>query len=263
MPDLLNIVTSSEKRKRLLIMLMSGPRSWDEIRETLQVTSTGMLPQIKILIESDLVQKDRDRYSLTDIGKSITHHLVPFVQVIDFFGHLKDYLSDHDFSVLPLHFRLSIGDIGNVLVNEVETANIFVPHKDFLDNIRNSRSVTGISPVMYPSYPAFFVERAREGTDVLIVMTRSIFHRVRDEYQDELNEGLNLPNLQIYVSDEEIRFACIATDSYLWLSLFTKNSIYDPKTELISYDPSARQWGERLVHSYLDCSKRITRDLVR
>ncbi|MFA5294671.1 MAG: winged helix-turn-helix domain-containing protein [Methanoregulaceae archaeon] len=262
MADLLSIVTSSDKRKNLLVLLQSGPSTWEEIRDTLQVTPTGMLPQIKILIERGLVGKDRDGYYLTDIGTSVARHLIPFIQVTDVFDRLKGYLSDHDFSVIPPPFQHCIGDIGHVLVNEVKTADIFVPHKDFLDNIRTSKRVTGISPVMYPSYPAFFVDRAREGMDIDIVMTPAIFSRLRDEYRAEVVEGLDLSNLHLYVSEEDIRFACIATDKYLWLSIFTWNGIYDPKTELISYDPSARQWGERLVHSYIDSSREISRDQV-
>lgn len=263
MTDLLGIVTSSDKRKNLLVMLQSGPQSWEEIRNTLQVTPTGMLPQIKILMERGLVGKNRDIYYLTDIGKSVARYLVPFIHVVDLFDQLKGYLWDHDFSAIPPSFQLCIGDIGNVQVNEVAMADIFVPSKEFLENIRTSRSVYGISPVLYPSYPAFFVDRAREGLDIAIVMSRSIFDRIKDEYRDELVEGLNLPNLQLYVSEEDIRFACIATDRYLWLSLFTRNGIYDPKTGLISYDVSARLWGQRLVHSYIERSQKITLDLIR
>ncbi len=68
MADLLRTVTSSDKRRNLIVMLDSGPRSWDQIRDTLQVTSTGMLPQIKILMDKGLVRKEKNRYCLTDIG---------------------------------------------------------------------------------------------------------------------------------------------------------------------------------------------------
>ena len=260
MADLLRTVTSSDKRKNLLVMLDSGPRSWDQIRDALQVTSTGMLPQIKILIDRGLVRKEKDRYCLTDLGQTVAHSLVPLVRVTDVFDTLEGYLPDHDFSVLPASFRHCIGDIAGVRVTEVETAEVFEPHQTFLNNLANAQCIFGIVPVLYPSHSTFFVNLAREGIEVSIVMTQAIFNRVRDEHQDELNEGLNLPNLHFYLSDEDIRFACVATDRYLWLSLYTKSGIYDPKKELISYEPSARQWGERLVRYYQDRSRNITLD---
>jgi predicted transcriptional regulator len=262
MADLLRTVTSSDKRKNLLVMLDSGPRSWDQIRDALQVTSTGMLPQIKILRDRGLVRKDKDQYYLTDIGQSVAQSLVPLVKVTNVFDTLEGYLSDHDFSVLPASFRQCIGDIAGIRVTEVETAEVFEPHQTFIDNLANAQWVFGIVPVLYPSHSTFFVDLAGVGFEVTIVMTHAIFNRVRDEYRDELYKGLNLPNLHFLVSDEDIRFACVATDRYLWLSLFTKGGIYDPKKELISYEPNARQWGERLVRYYQIKSWEVTRDHI-
>jgi predicted transcriptional regulator len=261
MADLLRTVTSSDKRKNLLVMLASGQRSWDEIRDALQVTSTGMLPQIRILVDRGLIRKEGDKYCLTDIGQSVAHFLVPLVRVTDLFDNLEGYFADHDFSVLPSPFRLCIGDITGVRVNEVRTAEVFEPHQKFLDNIVNSRWVAGISPILYPSYPAFFVNRAREGKEVTIVMTRAIFNRIRDDYQEELARGMSLPNFHLYVSDEDIRFACIVTDRDLWLSLFTRSGIYDSRTELLGCDLPARQWGERLVRYYQDRSRKVACDM--
>ena len=260
MGDLLHTVTSSEKRKNLLVMLDSGPRSWDQIRDALQVTPTGMLPQIKILMDRGLVRKEKDWYSLTDIGQTVAHSLVPLVRVTDVFDTLEGYFSDHDFSVLPASFRHRISDLEGIRVIESETAEVFEPHQTFFDNLANAQWVFWIAPVLYPSHSTFFVNLAREGIEVSIVMTHALFNRVRDEHRDELKEGLNLPNLHLSVSDEDARFACIATDRYLWLSLFTRYGIYDPKTELISYDPSARDWGEQLVRYYQDRSRIVTLD---
>ena len=262
MADLLRTVTSSDKRRNLLVMLDSGPRSWDQIRDTLQVTSTGMLPQIKILMDKGLVRKEKYRYCLTDIGQTVAHSLVPLVRVTDVFDTLEGYLPDHDFSVLPASFRHCIGDIAGVRVTEVETAEVFEPHQTLIDNLANAQLVFGIVPVLYPSHSTFFIDLARGGMEVSIVMTRLIFNRVRDESLDELNEGLKLPNLHLYVSDEDIRFGCIATDTYLWLSLYTKSGIYDPKKGLISHEPSARQWGEQLVRYYQDRSLKVIQDQV-
>ena len=42
MSDLLSIISASDKRRNLLILLRSGPKEWDEINRIFKVTSTGM-----------------------------------------------------------------------------------------------------------------------------------------------------------------------------------------------------------------------------
>ena len=70
MNDLLNVISASDKRRNLLILLSSGSREWDDIKRVLKVTSTGMLPQIKILEEEHLIERDGRTFSLTPMGSS-------------------------------------------------------------------------------------------------------------------------------------------------------------------------------------------------
>ena len=70
MSDLLNVIFTSDKRRNLLILLNSGPKKgWDEIKQPLMVTSTGMLPQVKILEEEHLIERDGKKFYLTPIEK--------------------------------------------------------------------------------------------------------------------------------------------------------------------------------------------------
>ena len=57
MSDLIAIVTTSEKRKTAFNLTTDGPRLWDEIKTQLNVTASGMLPQIKILEDEGLIIK--------------------------------------------------------------------------------------------------------------------------------------------------------------------------------------------------------------
>jgi len=64
---LLDILTFSEKRENFLILLREGPKSLEEIRSSLNVTSSGMIPQIRKLEERNLVQRTGKNYELTDM----------------------------------------------------------------------------------------------------------------------------------------------------------------------------------------------------
>ena len=73
MNELLNVISASDKRRNLLILLNSGPQEWDDIKRILNVTSTGMLPQIKILEEEHLIERDGRKILFNPHGKSADH----------------------------------------------------------------------------------------------------------------------------------------------------------------------------------------------
>ena len=258
MMGLLDVVTSSEKRRNVLLLLHTGPKSWDEIKDTLDVTSTGMLPQIKILINHDLVTKENGIYSLTSIGHVITNFLVPFNTIIYTFDNTRDYFLNHDFSVLPISFQHNFGEVNSVKIDNIHTAEIFLPHKEFLENVSRSKTIAGIFPVIYPSYPILLLDRAKEGTEIIFITTSPTFTKMKNEFPNEIKQFLDQKNFKIYVSDDDIRFVCIATDDCLWLSFFTKNGAYDPATQLISKSQSSRQWGEKLANYFIHKSLEIT-----
>ena len=109
MSELLGVVTASEKRKGLLILLRDGPKVWDEIKTELDVTASGMLPQIKILEDEGLIAKEGRKISLTDIGRLVVHHLGPFDTTLTVIDQQKKFWQDHDIEALPPDFFVRIG----------------------------------------------------------------------------------------------------------------------------------------------------------
>ena len=104
MSNLISIVTSSEKRRGLLILLNNGPKSLEEIKNSLHVTASGVLPQIKILEEEGLIIKEEKRYILTDIGQPVVYHLKPFEDTLAVIDRQKKFLQEHDLKALPHDF---------------------------------------------------------------------------------------------------------------------------------------------------------------
>ena len=52
--SLLDVLFLSEKRKNLLLLLLDGPKTIEEIKNTLDVRSSPIMTQIKILMKQDL-----------------------------------------------------------------------------------------------------------------------------------------------------------------------------------------------------------------
>ena len=254
----LSVVALSEKRKNLLIYLLDGPKALDEIKGSLKVTATGVLPQIRILQQRNLVfQREDKKYALTRLGTVVATHLFPLVKTLEVIERHETFWEEHSTEAVPMPLLLRIGELGNCELIENPPEHAYEPHREFLENLKRSKRVMGISPVFHPIYPEFFLRLAQSGVEVSLILTRRVFERVKEEYAGTLNDFLNLKNAEMYLCEGDITLACVATDVFFSLSLFYKNGTFDPHRDLISYDKSALRWGKELFNYYRKRSIKI------
>lgn len=258
MSDLLKIVTLSDKRKNLLLFLANGPKNWDDIKDTLQVTATGILPQIKILEDQKLVFREGKEFSLTETGHLVVRFLKPFDATLNVIEQEKRFWDEHHVHALPDEFLSRLGELGTIQIIECSVEDSFEPHVQFIDSLRSARKIMGISPIVHPIYPAFFLSQAKEHKEVSLILTKNAFEKIKKEYYDMLMEGLKLSNSSLYIFDGDIRFAYIVTDIHFSISFFLKNGLFDSKKDLVSVSPSALQFGEDLFTYYKSRSQKMT-----
>ncbi|MBU3967999.1 MAG: winged helix-turn-helix domain-containing protein [Euryarchaeota archaeon] len=251
MSKMISTVTSSEKRKNLLIYLLDGPKSLEEIRTSLKVTSSGMIPQIRKMEDQKLVRSEGKRYVLTDVGTVIAEVLNSFINTTDIIEKYLDFWSSHNINAIPPHLLKRIYELGNCSLIETKLSEIHEPHKDFLENISRSRKIMGISPIFHSSYPSLFLQLARSGADISLLLAGEVYDRLNNEYKDILDEFLRISTTRLYVSKEDIKLASVITDRYFNMSLFFKNGDYDPLRDIVSLDPSANKWGEEMFNHFL------------
>lgn len=256
MSDLLSIISASDKRRNLLILLNSGPREWDEIKTLLKVTSTGMLPQIKILEEEHLIQKDGRKFTLTPMGKVLTGHMEPLIKTMDIFDSHKKFWSEHFLEALPYEILHDIRDLGNYRIIENSDEEIF-DINTFLTNISHSRVVRGISHTIHPKYPNFFLDLATKGVETSLILTPGVFKIVKAKHRKVLEKWISLKNANLFVSRQDIKFSFVVTDTYFSISLFYNSGMFDSKNDVTSSDPSALLWGERIFSYFSEQSEKI------
>jgi len=256
MSDLLSIISASDKRRNLLILLNSGPKEWDEIKQVLKVTSTGMLPQVKILEEEHLVQREGRKFSLTPLGKVLTAHMVPLIRTMDVFDKNKKFWQEHNLEVLPPEILLDIGDLGNYRIIENADEEIF-DINTFLNNISQSKTIRGISHTVHPRYPNFFLDLAKRGVEASLILTPGVYKIMKEKYAQALEAGLRIKSSSVYVSRSDIKFSFTVTDTYFSISLFYNNGVFDSKNDVVSYDPSALRWGERIFNHFLKDAEKV------
>ncbi|HVN73915.1 MAG TPA: winged helix-turn-helix domain-containing protein [Methanoregula sp.] len=259
MPDLVATVTTSEKRKNLLILLRGGSRSWDEIKTRLNVTASGMLPQIKILEDEGLIVKEGRSYCLTDVGRLVAFHLDTFDSTMTVIDQQRKYWNEHDISALPWEFLVRLGELKNPRIVEAGIEESFEPHNQFLEMILRSEKVAGISPIVHPIYPRFFLALAEEGREVRIILSKNAFNKIKKEYYDLLLEGIQYENASLSIYDDTLKFAFIVTECFFSISMFTNTGIFDSKQDMVSAEPSAIKWGDDLFSYYDGLSRPVNR----
>lgn len=256
MNELLNVISASDKRRNLLMLLNNGPHEWDDIKRILKVTSTGMLPQIKILEEEHLIERHDRRFSLTPIGKVLTARMEPLVRTMEVLDKNRKFWHEHDMGVLPHEVLLNIGDLGNYQIIEVPDEDLFNINP-FLQNLAQSKIIKGISHTVHPKFPEFFTALAKKGVRSSLIFTPNVYRIVSDNYNDMLEEYLICKNASLYVSKENLKFSFAVSDSYFSLSLFYTTGIFDSKHDVISRDPSALRWGDHIFTCFKKQSERI------
>jgi predicted transcriptional regulator len=179
MSDLLKIVTLSGKRKNLLLFLADGSKNWDEIKDTLHVTATGILPQIKILEDQKLVFREGKEFSLTETGLLVVRFLKPFDATLSVIEQEKRFWDEHHVHALPDEFLSRLGELGTIQIIECSVEDSFEPHVQFIDSLRSARKIMGISPIVHPIYPAFFLSQAKEHKEVSLILTKNAFEKIK------------------------------------------------------------------------------------
>jgi predicted transcriptional regulator len=257
--QLLELIFLSEKRKDLLLFLREGPKTIEEIKTNLDVGAVAILPQIKKLRESSLVLKKENVYSLSPLGIAIAGNMKSMIDLLKVFGIRYDYWSTHSIDCIPATLRKRIGELSNCSFSEThDGTRLFEPHREFVENIRISKKMSGISSIFHPLYPSLFLNFAKMGMDVSILVTLPVYVRIKEEFKAELNGFIKFENANFYVCSEKIEFSYAVTDRFLSLSLPFLDGRFDYKEDFMSFDPAAIQWGEDLFAYYRDLSAKIT-----
>lgn len=257
--QLLELIFLSEKRKDLLLFLKEGPKTIEEIKMHLEVGSVGILPQLKKLRENFLVTKKGNIYSLSPLGIAVVSTMQSMVDLLSVFENRYDYWANHAVDCIPAPLRKRIEELSNCTFSEsLDRTRLFEPHREFIENLKKSKKISGIASIFHPMYPSLFLKFAKMGMDVSLLVTHPVYERTKEEFTAELREYIKLENASFYVCSKKIELSNVVTDRFLSLSLPFCDGSFDYKEDVMWFDPVAIQWGEDLFAYYRDISDKIT-----
>lgn len=160
--ELIGTVFLSEKRKSILLMLMDGPTTIDEIKERLTGTSSAIMTQIKILLEQGLIEHNDHEYNLTYIGKIVVKKMQPLIETLNVLEENKGFWQNRDLSPIPFELLDRIGELGDVMIYEPDLNHLFEPPKELLESLQRASNVYTIYSYFCPSCPMNYSQLAKK-----------------------------------------------------------------------------------------------------
>jgi predicted transcriptional regulator len=256
--ELVSTVFLSEKRKKILLMLMSGPTTIDRIKESLEGSTSAIMAQVKILLEQGVIEQKGDDYKLTYIGQIVLKKIAPLIKTLDVLEGNKEYWQSRDLSGLPESALDNIGDLGEVLIHEPDLSHLFEPPKQLLQSLKKAENVSTFYSYFCPSCPYNYAELGRKETNFTLILTKSVYTRLVEEYEDQYNAMMGSKKSSLYVvEDDAAKLGALSiTDDLLLIAFFNTEGVFDHK-KLLSFEESALSWGKELFTYYMEIAEKV------
>ena len=135
--SLLDVLFLSEKRKNLLLLLLDGPKTIEEIKSTLDVRSSPIMTQIKILMKQDLIVENNRLYKLSSIGEILVPKMKAILETFNVFDKTSYWVTGHD--VNSSEFLDDIRKLGNYIEVNPDRNHVLSIRKKWLKTYPNQR----------------------------------------------------------------------------------------------------------------------------
>ena len=256
---LLGTLFLSDKRKNILMYLINGPKNIDDIKDELDTNTSAIMTQMKILMEQGLVTHNGDIYELTTIGDVIVKKMKPLLDTLNVYGENKNYWETRDLKAIPVNLLYRIDEIGHSKLIEPDLSHLFEPPNELVDSLESTDHVMTFYSFFCPELPTTYTNLAKKNVSFELILTQSVFERLKDEFSEKYDIISNSKNGCLYVCDDEINkpASLSITDDLILISLFNKDGVFDHR-KLISFEPSALKWAGELFEHYINKSKKVT-----
>jgi predicted transcriptional regulator len=240
----------SEKRRKILLLLLDGQKNPEEMKTAFDVEWRSLILPLKELKEEELVCNPEGVYELSDIGKLITENAKPINGILNLFGKDTEYWVKRELDTIPEYLLNRIGEIEDCVIAEPELNDMFELPDDFISVVRNSKYIHSVFSIYHPFYPPLYTELAENGTEISIVLTESVFERMKEDRKEELIKMQESENINLFLYKKEmIPPSIIITDNLFSASFFNVNGLYDHR-DIMSFSQSSLKWGEELFRYY-------------
>ena len=240
----------SSVRTKIIITILEGGKTVGELEKITNTRSSTLLHSIKDLMELDLVEKKRQVYSLTNIGRIQASILDDLLNTIMTLNQHHKFWRNHDLSGIPMELQKKIGLLGK---GEIVKDSPETPLKSldyFLASLSDSKEIKGVSPILITGYSKAIAQLVEKGSNVEIIVTNPVFKAILSEEIDLINQMLKRKNFNLFLINGDIKISFLVTESFLNLGLSRIDGSYDLGTDLVYSGDRAVIWGMMLYDYY-------------
>ncbi|AIF69789.1 hypothetical protein PAP_06985 [Palaeococcus pacificus DY20341] len=258
---MLKLIVSSTLRHKILFALSSGPKALGELQKIIGSTKSSISHSLNDLEEENLITQDPDtkKYMLTNTGYLTYLQMARLVDTLETVKNFEEFWLNHDLSGIPVEFLERIGDLKDSQLYITPPEHLTLPHEAYMKLVKTSKWIKGVSPILFSDYPKAFMELAStKNVDIEIITTRAVYEKLIELAPPEAVELVkDLPNVKIYILEENPKVAFTVTNNFLSFGLFFPDGRYDMMADLISNSEKARKWGIALFQYYKEKAKRV------
>jgi len=143
-------------------------------------------------------------------------------------------------------------------VIEPDLNHLFDLPREFTENLAKSGCILSSLSYYHPLYPSLYSKLAKSEAEVELVLTESVFERLKNDSPDDLQSLFDSENTTVAVCEESLGIPTIAvTDRFMYLCLFNRQGRYDHR-KVMSFDASALRWGRELFMYYRKFAREVT-----
>lgn len=244
-----DVLFLSKKRRQILLFLLGGPKTIDDIKTHLNSKSSPIMVQIRILIRNFLIQEKNGVFSLTPLGVYTVKEMKDILGMFAVFDAAPNYWAEADFSALPAHLISRIGEFGETKLYYPDKTRIFDRTVQIEQNLKEAESLIEISSIFRKEYISTFVDLAEHEVAVSFIWTQNIIDRLVNDYPEIYYKYMRLNNVRFFVCPDIKLASCTITDKFIALSFFNKRG-YFCNHDLVTFDKRAHEWGMQMFHHF-------------
>ena len=184
--DNLKFYGISSVRMKIMISLNDGPKKTKHLRKLIGIQSSTILHGINELEKQKIVLRKGDYYYLSEIGQILTPKLIDTIKMLTVLKNNQKLWLNHQIDTIPHDLLMEIGDLSNSQFIESDNTDIFKIHEIYLDMIKQTEEIRGISPFFHLDFIETFLNILNNGvkvelilTDLILKKTIKYFHQVK------------------------------------------------------------------------------------
>jgi predicted transcriptional regulator len=251
----------SELKLKILLNLLNGEKKISELRFDAETRDTTILHVLEEFGDLNLTTKNQGLYKLTPLGIIEAKSLKEFILTTEVIEKFKVFWLSHNIDDIPAHLLQNIGALKDSQLVCTQASELGIVHKTFMEAIKKSKKIKGISPIFHPDFISSFGQLLEQGTTIELIISSEVLNKITGFVDFELvTKYLAEDKLRVFLNDD-LKIALALTENSFSLGLFVLSGAYDDNMDLRSTNTEAIKWGERLFEDSIKSSQRIGLDL--